>query len=442
MAPTWDDVVDELAGLLPRLSDGDAVSIEVGPWFVQFKRFGPELAVIGSGLAFQADGSDGLPPDKMRQMAEVGWAPPVDGTHELPGVAAPVPAEAARRVAALLVTTLREVYGGAGPASARFDSHTDGGGRAPTLVTVARSGQEPAPGPDPAVLLPAPDPAWQERLELIRAGVGGWSRAEVEAVLGRLSDRGDGGAAATAWKVPGDDGRYGTVTVREVAPRAEAARLFRSVLASVVAVLGDPPLVGGPGAFARWRGEQLTVIVSHTAIGDRASVRLAVSPTKEIEIEEYRNSQHLPGRPEHHWITMPDTDRPEHRTLLGMMVPEHPEPADLGELSEELRELFGSFARDLPLLHPYASDASFRIRGPNGDWLAHGAFTHERVRVSYGLNAPVETHPLDGATTGVAVAERAVRALHDAGVTEPGQVTCHLWSATPAEKLDAIGLGR
>ncbi len=49
----------------------------------------------------------------------------------------PVSLDTARGVAALMVTTARDVYGAATPAEATFLSHSDGGHRPPALTTVA-----------------------------------------------------------------------------------------------------------------------------------------------------------------------------------------------------------------------------------------------------------------------------------------------------------------
>ncbi len=82
---------------------------------------------------------------------------------------------------------------------------------------------------------------------------------------------------------------------------------------------------------------------------------------------------------------------------------------------------------------PYASNASFRIRR-NGTWLITGEFTEDRATLRVG-NARTESFPLDGANTGTAMADRAMSALAQAGVTAPEQVSVEGWPATPAERL-------
>jgi hypothetical protein len=138
MTPTWDDVTEELAGWLARLRDGDALSLDVGPYFVQFKRFGPQVAVIASGTGAGLPEEARLSPEQARRMEALGWEPPgVDVTHRLPDLPRPVSLDTARGVAALMVTTVRDVYGADAPADATFSSHSDRGHHPPTLTTVA-----------------------------------------------------------------------------------------------------------------------------------------------------------------------------------------------------------------------------------------------------------------------------------------------------------------
>ncbi|MCO1654837.1 TY-Chap domain-containing protein [Pseudonocardia humida] len=452
IAPTWgDDVTDELTARLPRLRDGDAITIDIGPHFVQFKQFGQALSVIASGQDRARPGTS-LSPDQARDMVALGWLPSDEmPIHQLDPLPAPMSAETARQVAGLLVASLRDVFGGATPAAATFSSHNDGGHRAPTLSTVAvYPGQLPEVRVAPASLLPPPSPTWRGHLEALLAGVGSWSRAEIDAVLaGRgweiTGERGYTGLAAAGGVevqvLPagaGSGSDFRRVVVRERLASAAAATRFREVLAAVVAVLGDPPLVGGPAAFARWRGDPLTVIVSHRPGRDTATVAMTVTPTDVIEAEEYRSSSIDPVQPpDHHWTTWPDTDAPEHRSLHGMMSFPRPPATDLDELGRNLRELFGSFTADLPLLHPYAGGACVRILGPTGEWLADGAFTRDgaRLRVGGG-NAPSESFPLDGARTGTVIADRVMAALAAAGVEKPGQLRCRVWSTVPAERLE------
>ncbi len=138
MTSTWDDVAEELAGWLARIRDGEAISLDVGPYFVQFKRFGRKVAVIASGSGTKVLEKYRLSPEQARQMVELGWEPPgVDITHRLPELPRPIPLDTARGVAALMVTTARDVYGAATPADATFLSHSDDGQTPPALTTVA-----------------------------------------------------------------------------------------------------------------------------------------------------------------------------------------------------------------------------------------------------------------------------------------------------------------
>src|SRR6185312_1396138 len=104
------------------------------------------------------------------------------------------------------------------------------------------------------------------------------------------------------------------VILREKVPSTEGAARFREVLAAVVAVLGDPPIVGGPAAFARWRGTPLTAILTlEQWRAGTTAIRLDITPTGTIEREEYLQGSYDPILPpSHHWTTWPDTDAPEH----------------------------------------------------------------------------------------------------------------------------------
>ena len=451
-APSWDDVTNELVARLPRLRDGDAVAIEIGRYFVQVKQFGRRLSVIASGSGSGTPGNAGLSPDQARGMAALGWQPSRH-THGLPDLVSPLSTDTVHRVARLLVTTLRDVYGGATPAAARFSSFNDEGRRAPVLNTVTMSpDQKPETRVAPATLLPAPAPIWQGCLEALLAGVGGWSRTEIEALVARCGgevteddgwvlEAACGPLTVSALRADGRDPGFGSVTARESVPATGSGSRFREALAAAVAVLGDPPLVGGPGAFARWRGTPLTVIVSREQYRhDAARVELTVTPTEVIEAEEYRSGEYDPDwRPDHRWTAWPDVDAPEHEALTGMMSLPRPPATDLDELGGNLRALFGSFAADLALLHPYASSACFRITRPNGEWLVDGTFTRDRATVRVG-NAPSESFPLDGAHTGRTIADRVMGAVAAAGIRAPEQLRGHTWSATPAEHLDTDAL--
>jgi hypothetical protein len=159
---------------------------------------------------------------------------------------------------------------------------------------------------------------------------------------------------------------------------------------------------------------------------------VAVTPT---ETGEHRRAEYdVDHQPDHRWTTWPDTDAPGHRTLLGVMTHPRRPVTRLDGLAEDLRELFGSVAADLPLLHPCASSAAFRIRTPGGTRLVNGEFTEG---------------PGDGAHR--QRADRVVagrRRGHRCGDRRPGdgcaggsrgrqprEVRLEGWSATPAEVL-------
>lgn len=460
MSPTWDDVENELAGRLPGLRDGDAILLSVGAGlFIQFVNFDRTFDVLTSGCGTDFREDVRLTDAQGEQMLALGWQPPRDEPNfVLDSVRYPLEAGFARRTAALMVTTLREVYGARSPAEVTFTSFSNRGMRAPTLTTVAMdSTQKPEIPLDTAALLPDPDPTWRRRLETILAGVGEWSQAEIGSVFtacgfaGPVADRYrltavDGAVKMSARNAAWPPADFHDVTVRESVPLEEGPARFRAALAAAVAVLGDPPLVGGPGAFARWRKQPSTVIVSHERYRTKAGVTLTVTPTDVIEGDEYRSHQYQPGWvPDHLWLTEPDTDRPENRTLSGAMVYDHPPSENVAELRGHLRTLFESFAMDLPLLYPLASNARFRVHNRQGSWLLDGEFTHEHAWID-APNSGLATlrFTYDGSNAdranAHAMADRFIEALSAAGVTDLRGASGMVWSATPAERLDASAL--
>ena len=66
-----------------------------------------------------------------------------------------------------------------------------------------------------------------------------------------------------------------------------------------------------------------------------------------------------------------------------MSYPHSPSDTLDGTL-EELRTLLRSWVEALPLLHPYASSARWRLRRPAGDMVAEGTVTRDRVTARFG----------------------------------------------------------
>src|SRR4051794_16188095 len=258
----WADLTDELAGTIERLRNEDAVLLQAGDVFVQFIRFTSGMVLSGPAVYVHTSaGAAGL--------GELGWATVDDEqTVGQPEVPAPVEAGTARRLAELIVRTLRDVHGVAEPGALRYSSFNNNGMRAPQLRTVAPEDGQEKPAPDPVTVLPPAEPRWRQWCEVLGGGLGDWSVAALDRLAAaqgwQPQDSAHAFTAAGGESVSGytgDAGSYGhgeisSVTVTPPAADTAAVMDFRRALAGAVAVLGHPPLVGDTGdePFARWRG--------------------------------------------------------------------------------------------------------------------------------------------------------------------------------------------
>lgn len=243
-----------------------------------------------------------------------------------------------------------------------------------------------------------------------------------------------------------DAGRHGhgeisVVSVSQPVGADEAGEALRRALAGAVAVLGHPPLVGDEGRepFARWRGARTTLTLSAPA----GQVRLRVEPTEAREnvIHHHQKWMMSPDEwaPDELWTIEPDVEAPQAKALLGMMSYPHSPSETLEGTVEELRLLFGSWCSALPLLHPYAGSARWRLSSTGGTMIAEGRFTRERVTAQFGwsdqFGEQVVTAP--GGDVAADLAGRVRDALGSAGVTAPGELRGAAWSGTPAQRLYA-----
>ncbi|WP_426513290.1 TY-Chap domain-containing protein [Dactylosporangium sp. McL0621] len=452
--PDWPDVTDELAGTLERLRNEDAVSLDAGDAFVQVIRF--RRGTVLSGPVVYVHTSPGA-----AGLAELGWAPrDEDETVGQPEVPAPVEPATARRLANLIVRTLREVHGVANPAALRYSSFNNNGLRAPQLRTVAPEDGQERPAPDPVTVLPPPAPRWQQWCEILAGGLGDWSAAALDRLAAaqdwQPQDRAHTFTAAGGESVSGhtrDAGHYGhgeisSLTVTLPAANTGVVMDFRHALAGAVAALGHPPLVGDTGdrPFARWRGTGTTVtLAAHLSPrGDRLQLEVEPTEARENLIHNRQKWMMTPDEwsPDELWTTQPDVEDPSAKALDGMLFYRHSPSATLDETLDELRSLFRSWSHALPLLHPYASSARWWLRRPGGDMIAEGAFTPRRMTAKFGWSdqygTPVSTGP--GAGAADALVERVRQALSQAQITAPDQLRAAAWSGTPAERLDASRL--
>ncbi|MDG6101787.1 hypothetical protein Daura_37995 [Dactylosporangium aurantiacum] len=458
--PAWEAVTEELAGALTALRAEDAVSLGTGDVWVQFIRFtrgmtltGPAVFVHTSAVEPGSPAAEGL--------AGLGWAR-WDELQTLgrPEVPAPVDPDTAAGLADLIVRTLRDVHGVADPGGLTYSSFNNDGLRAPRLRTVAaEAGQRPA-DPDPATLLPDPAPSWRQWCAVFADGLGDWSQAAFDRLVaahgwtaeatGRREPVFGIGDGATLRAGSWDAGHYGhgelsALTVTQPVDADGAAAAYRRALAAAVAVLGHPPLVGDEGRapFARWRGARTTLTL---ALVRGTELRLEVEPTEARENLIYHHQKWMMSpddwAPDELWTTEPDVEAPQAGALLGMMSYPHSPAETLDGTLEELRALLRSWVEALPLLHPYASSARWRLRRPGGDMVAEAAVTPDRVTARFGWSdqygEPVTAAPNPDVADDVV--RRTADALARAGVTEPAQLRGAAWSDTPAERLDAARL--
>ncbi|GAA3194674.1 DUF6301 family protein [Dactylosporangium siamense] len=452
----WPAVQDELADALLRLRPEDAISLDGADGFVQFIRFGRGITVKGpSVLVHTKPGEPGSPTEAA--LTALGWTPSAETeTTAQPEAPAPLDQATAARWADVIVRTLRDVRGIADPATLTYSSFNNNGLRAPRLHTVTADAEQAAPDPDPATLLPPPSPAWRQWCTLFADGIGDWSQAAFDRLVAeqgwqdsssgrhpRLTAA--GGERVSALTYHAGHRGHGEVNAVSVAlPVAEAdlAQVFRQALAGAAAALGHPPLVGDMDRepFARWRGARTTLTLSAHLSGE---VQLLVEPTEPRETVIYNDHKWMMSpddwSPDELWMTEPDVEAPEAKQLLGMMSYPHSTSTTLDGTIEELRLLFTSWSSALPLLHPYARTARWRLSRRKGDMIAEGRFSRERVTARFGWSdqygARLAAAP--GPDVTADLVERVRAALDQAGITTPEELGGAAWSDTPAERMYA-----
>ncbi|WP_045744508.1 TY-Chap domain-containing protein [Actinoplanes rectilineatus] len=111
---SWEELTEQIADRLPRLATGQVVIVEAPG-----NRY-TELVQLAGGLALDAVSNEFLPPDgrlgpeQERELAAKGWQPPERPSRlnwwlEVPKW--PLHSRDAARIAELMVSTLRDVYG-------------------------------------------------------------------------------------------------------------------------------------------------------------------------------------------------------------------------------------------------------------------------------------------------------------------------------------------
>jgi hypothetical protein len=289
---------------------------------------------------------------------------------------------------------------------------------------------------------------------LVGHDFGAWSRDDIDGCLDgeawrHRDDR--GGQSLTASRAGWDWaanprqqwhehywGDFISVSVSRRVPAEEADASYRPLLSAAIAVLGPPALVGGPGAFARWRRQDTTVVVQRTVHADTARVALSVVPTSASENDDYRRGNYDPDyAPEYRWRVRSEPGSAADKTLLGMYSFPRGFAVDWPTLRANLRALFGSLAGDIPVLHPYASGVVWvlsRQDEPEG-FLAQGWFAPDESHLEIPPDT-FDTRP-PGREHGVALADLTADAL-EATVASPRQLRYNAFANVKPQILDDI----
>lgn len=287
---------------------------------------------------------------------------------------------------------------------------------------------------------------------------GTWSRADIERIAAaagwtvqqeqeyRLTfvDGGSLSAHATRSSPAGERGGFGDLAdfaVTEKCDPAELAGLHAATLAAVVAVLGPPALVGGPGAWAFWR--QPRVRVERDMWSSTVTVR--VEPAEAAENEEYRDAEYMPDwKPGYLWYVEPDVNSAAGRSLLGMMFYEAPLVTTWDEFEKTLRELFVSFAVDVPALADHASHILWSLTPETREREVEGLFQVGGVTVfdEVVFNVSMETGQTrlpPGEESGLRAAEMALEVVRGWGLGSPENLRHRIYAPPPSHATARSG---
>ncbi|WP_157410879.1 hypothetical protein [Actinoplanes rectilineatus] len=248
------------------------------------------------------------------------------------------------------------------------------------------------------------------------------------------------------------DGKSARVT--QTVPDAEIEALHRSVMDALIAVVGEPSLVGGPGAWASWRLPEVRIKVSRERWGRRergeSRVLVDVLPRDASETEEYKRFEYDEWyEPDDLWNLDPDTTSPQSRTLLGTMVYDLKEVHTWEDFDKALRELFASFGADVPTHSRYIPSLIWAVSPPGeSENFVQGRFAADEVHLEVwgestitttaGNGIPGITLP-PGSAGGHQVADLALAAIRGWGLRSPGQLTHRAWVTTKNSRLTAHG---
>jgi hypothetical protein len=311
---------------------------------------------------------------------------------------------------------------------------------------------------------------------LLRADPGGWSRADIDRVLAelgwhlrpddvdpynewRLRVAADGPLEVTAdlQNMSGYGGRFGEFVQIDVTrryPVAEVEAAAAAVIAEVVAVLGPPPMVGGPGPWARWRLPTTIVEVRQDGpLMDHPTGRvwLSVLPRDAAENFYSWTAKWSPDwQPGYLWRV--SADGPPGQPLHGMMSYRHPAAETIERFEDNLRSVFHSAAGDIGVLQPYVADINWVVHTADRTRFVQGSFaadlctfdneeTSKLMAQNDGeLFGVLIEAPFDGAA-GLRIADLTIAEIRTWGVDDPRELRAEAWCHGPPGSLDAFGLG-
>ncbi|MFE5287108.1 hypothetical protein ACFRAQ_19275 [Nocardia sp. NPDC056611] len=216
--------------------------------------------------------------------------------------------------------------------------------------------------------------------------------------------------------------------------------VFTTALADCVGVLGEPDLVGGPGAQAMWwRGGEI-VTLGRSIRPIEVSLRIEPRGPRETEREfdwEY-HEDHWPGEC---WLAWPDESR---AWDIGALGDKEPDAATLEELEDHIDRLFLSLTVDLPVLHPLVPHVIWVITlADRPHWIAQGFFAANaqsrlEVREDDHARGQMYNHGVGAARQMAAETKAAIRR---SGVKYPSDLRFQAWVSPAKPALQAFRLG-
>ncbi|MGW4117664.1 hypothetical protein [Nocardia sp. NPDC004711] len=290
---------------------------------------------------------------------------------------------------------------------------------------------------------------------LLAAELDTWSRTEIDGVYAKLGWESTGDAAAltaegaalvaveTPRSITAPGFGYGEIKqllLSYPCPPALVDHVFTTALAECIGVLGEPDLVGGPGALAIWLRPDDIVTLGRSIRPLEVSLRIEPRGPRTVEREfdwEY-DEDHQPAEC---WLAWPDEAR---RTEIGALGYKEPDALTLDELDDHIDRLFLSLAVDLPVLHPLVPHAIWVLTlADEPEWVAQGFFASNaqsrlEVREDGGVRGQMFNH---GVASARQIAAETKAAIRRSGAKYPSDLRFQAWLSPSKPGLQAFRLG-